>query len=54
MHESSIGAFTVPPHFEPFEALRSLKFRLVRWKPVWPKDARLQLLLVSHRDLPEG
>jgi hypothetical protein len=53
LHENSVAIFTVPPEFKPFPAMKSISFRIVDWKTVWPKEAWLKLLIVSKSKLPE-
>lgn len=52
LHERSVAVFTVPQEFRPFPKLERLSYRLVEWKTVWPKDGRLQLLMLSKGPLP--
>ena len=53
MHDRSIGMFTVPEAFEPFPELERLNYRVLRWKPVWPKDMHHHMLLISPGELPD-
>jgi hypothetical protein len=47
MAAGGTGIFTVPPNFRPFPALGDLDYRIIDWKPVWPKNAHLKLLVLS-------
>ena len=49
----SIAIFTVPQSFHPFPALEPLAYRLIDWKPVWPPEAHLKMLVLSKAALPE-
>lgn len=53
MDERSVAVFTVPLEFRPFSELEGLAYRLIEWKPVWPLEARLKLLVLGLRKLPE-
>ena len=53
MHDRSLGIFTVPAAFEPFPELERMKYRVIRWKPVWPKDMVHHMLVLSPGDLPD-
>lgn len=49
----SVALFTVPQSFKPFPALDALSFRLIDYKPIWPPEAHLKLLVLSKDVLPE-
>jgi hypothetical protein len=53
MGDRSIAILTTPPNFRPIPGLRSLHYRVIDWKPAWPKDASLKLLVFSKSDIPE-
>ena len=48
----SVALFTVPQSFKPFPALDALSFRLIDYKPIWPPEAHLKLLVLSKETLP--
>lgn len=52
MEDRSIAVFTVPREFQPFPELDALHYRVIDWKPVWPKGVRHQLLVVGKSALP--
>src|SRR5262249_37853579 len=52
MHESTVAIFTIPESFAPFSNLARFSYQTLDWKPFWPKDLRLKLLLISKTDLP--
>jgi len=49
--EAGIAIFTTTANFEPFDSLRQLSYRLVDWKPAWPKDAILKFIVLSKTPL---
>ena len=51
--DRSLGIFTVPAAFEPFSDLERMNYRVIRWKPVWPKDMVHHMLVISTGDLPD-
>lgn len=52
LHERSVAVFTVPREFVPFAGLQPLAWRLIEWKPVWPREAHLKLLVLGKTQLP--
>jgi hypothetical protein len=38
--------FTVPRDFAPFPGLERFRVERLHWKTVWPKDGRLDLLVL--------
>lgn len=40
--------FTTSADFKPFDGLRKLSYRLVDWKPAWPRDATLKFIVLAH------
>lgn len=52
MHETSVAVFTVPNEFKPFPELKSLSYKIIKWKTVWPKDFTLKLLIISKKSIP--
>lgn len=53
MHERSIAVFTVPHEFKPFAELKPLAHRVIEWKPVWPHEAHLKMLVPGKTTLPD-
>jgi hypothetical protein len=47
MDENGLAIFSTTANFEPFDRLRRFSFRLVDWKPAWPKDANLKFIVFS-------
>jgi len=52
LHNQSVAVFTVPQEFRLFPKLKSLFYKIVNWKTVWPKDGWLKLLIISKGSLP--
>jgi hypothetical protein len=53
MGARSIAVFTTPQNFRPFPRLGDLHYRIIDWKPAWPKGAQLKLLVLSKSEIPE-
>lgn len=51
--DKTIGLFTVPPEFEPFDQLDTVHYRILDWVPAWPVDAKLKFLVISKSELPD-
>jgi len=47
LDDGGIGIFTTSADFQPFDRLRKLPYRLIDWKPVWPKDTTLKFIVLS-------
>ena len=45
--DGGTAIFTTTADFEPFDSLRKLPYRLVDWKPAWPKDTTLRFIVLS-------
>jgi hypothetical protein len=52
MHDRSVAVFTIPQGFRPFPQLEELPYRVIDWKPVWPREAWLKLLIIGKERLP--
>jgi SAM-dependent methyltransferase len=50
LDDGGTAIFTTSADFEPFESLRKLPYRLVDWKPAWPKDAISKFIVLSKAD----
>jgi hypothetical protein len=48
LEDGGTAIFTTSADFEPFDSLRKISYRLVDWKPVWPKDASLKFIVLSN------
>jgi hypothetical protein len=47
LDDSGIAIFTTSADFKPFASLGKLAYRLVDWKPAWPKGATLKFIVLS-------
>jgi SAM-dependent methyltransferase len=47
LNDGGTAIFTTSADFEPFDSLRKLSYRLIDWKPAWPKDAALKFIVLS-------
>ena len=52
MHDASIAVFTLSRSFVPFPGLKGLHYKTIDFKPSWPKDSTLKLLVLVKRELP--
>jgi len=52
MGDRSIAVFTTPLNFRPFPGLTGLDYRSIEFAPVWPKDARIKMLVLSKSAIP--
>jgi hypothetical protein len=48
LDDRGTAIFTTSGDFEPFDNLKKLPYRLVDWKPAWPKDATLKFIVLSR------
>jgi len=54
LHDRSVAIFTVPGRFQPFPGLETCSYRIIDWKPAWPKNLTLKLLILSKGALPNA
>jgi hypothetical protein len=47
LDDGGTAMFTTTVDFEPFDSLRTLSYRLVDWKPVWPRGITLRFIVLS-------
>jgi hypothetical protein len=52
MHDKSIAVFTVPLDFKGLPLRDDLRWKVVNWAPVWPKNSMLKLCIVFKHCLP--
>jgi hypothetical protein len=51
LDEGGTAIFTTTANFQPFDGMRTLSYRILDWKPVWPRDAVFKFIVLSNTAL---